>query len=289
MATVKALVIWWGGWGWWHSPSGTIWWGGWGGGYQYNASLSVSAQAYTVTVGEWWAAPTSNIWWTWWNSVFSTITANGGGWWGTSNVAASNGWSGWWAGSATSATHWTGNQWYDWWHWRDWSGGGWSNDPYATWWWWGSGAVWADATINGSWAGWVGTSNSITGSAVYYAWWWWGWADDLRKDNSFWAWGNGWWGNGGGNSAPVAWTDWLGGWGGWGTNGTSPASWAKGGKWVVIISYKTDGSDGVDTSSTWWTVTTSWEYTIHTFTSSGTWTMVDYVAKSNASFLLNFI
>jgi len=62
-----------------------------------------------------------------------------------------------------------------------------------------------------------------------------------------------------------------GGGGGWlyaqGTGGA-------GGSGIVIIAYKTDGSDGVSTSSTGGTITTSGANTIHTFTSSGTWTMV---------------
>ncbi|MEK7195758.1 MAG: hypothetical protein AAB659_00730, partial [Patescibacteria group bacterium] len=47
-----------------------------------------------------------------------------------------------------------------------------------------------------------------------------------------------------------------------------------GGSGVVTVAYKTDGSNGVSTSSTGGTITTSGAYTIHTFNSSGTFTVV---------------
>jgi hypothetical protein len=53
----------------------------------------------------------------------------------------------------------------------------------------------------------------------------------------------------------------------------------------VIISYATDGSDGVSTSSTGGTITTSGGQTIHTFTSSGTFTVVEAGATNNAGFM----
>jgi len=62
-------------------------------------------------------------------------------------------------------------------------------------------------------------------------------------------------GGGGGGSAP--------GYNPIGIGGT-------GGSGIVIIRYKTDGSDGVSTSSTGGTITTSGSYTIHTFTTGGT-------------------
>ena len=43
---------------------------------------------------------------------------------------------------------------------------------------------------------------------------------------------------------------------------------------IVIISYATDGSDGITTDSTGGTITTSGDQTIHTFTSDGTFTAV---------------
>lgn len=69
-----------------------------------------------------------------------------------------------------------------------------------------------------------------------YQWWLrWGWAWALLNAN---------------------WTDWTAntwwgwGWRRWDNNGSA---WAWG-SWVVVLAYKTDWSDWVSTSSTWWTV-----------------------------------
>ena len=68
----------------------------------------------------------------------------------------------------------------------------------------------------------------------------------------------------------------VGGDGGGGGGGGSDAFAAggTGGDGVVIIAFPTDGSTGVSTSSTGGTITTVGGYQIHTFTTSGTWTMV---------------
>jgi hypothetical protein len=55
----------------------------------------------------------------------------------------------------------------------------------------------------------------------------------------------------------------------WGNAGTVAWNWADG---KVVIVYKTDWSDWVLNTSTWWTITTSGDYTIHTFTSDWTFT-----------------
>ena len=62
--------------------------------------------------------------------------------------------------------------------------------------------------------------------------------------------------------------------GGGGANVASFDVGANGSDGVVIISYATDGSDGIDPSSTGGTKTTSGGQTIHTFTTSGTFTAV---------------
>jgi len=62
-----------------------------------------------------------------------------------------------------------------------------------------------------------------------------------------------------------------GGGGGGGGNGSTGGN---GGSGVVIITYKTDGSDGVSTGSTGGVITTSGAYTIHTFTASSTFSAV---------------
>jgi hypothetical protein len=57
-----------------------------------------------------------------------------------------------------------------------------------------------------------------------------------------------------------------------------------GGSGIIVIRYKTDGSDGVSTSSTGGTITTSGAYTIHTFTSNGTFGCV----LAGASLMFSF-
>ncbi len=65
-----------------------------------------------------------------------------------------------------------------------------------------------------------------------------------------------------------------GGGGGGGTGSASNDNGAAGGDGRVTVRYHIDGSDGVSTSSTGGTITTSAPYTIHTFTTSGTFTVV---------------
>lgn len=62
--------------------------------------------------------------------------------------------------------------------------------------------------------------------------------------------------------------------GGGGGGGGSTASGAGGGSGIVIISFPTNGSTGMSTSSTGGTITTSGGFQIHTFTSNGTFTAV---------------
>lgn len=265
MATLKALVV--GGWGWgawWGTNVWTWGWGAWW--YRYNAIFTVTPQAYSITVwteGLWWT--TSNTAGTnWWNSTFSTITSTGWGagaiwWW-------NNGWS-WWGN--------TGNAWVSWavWLWTSgegnnggvWNGSvGWGFCSGGGWG--GSGWVWWTSPSSGTWwsAG-IWTSNSISSSAVTYAsgWVWWG-------DST------GGWGTAGSNTG-----NW---WWGWGWSGIA---WLNGGSGVVIISYATNGSDGVSPTSTGGIITTSGWQTIHTFTTSGTFTMIA-PSTSSANFLFLF-
>ena len=81
---------------------------------------------------------------------------------------------------------------------------------------------------------------------------------------------NGGGGSGGTNGVVVNGGAYGGGGGGVATSGSTGA----GGAGVVVIRYKTDGSDGVSNTSTGGTKTTSGAYTIHTFTSSGTFVCV---------------
>lgn len=57
-------------------------------------------------------------------------------------------------------------------------------------------------------------------------------------------------------------------------NGSDGQNGGAGGSGVVVVRYHTDGSDGISNTSTGGTITTSGGYTIHTFTASGTFTVV---------------
>ena len=286
MATVKALVLAW-GWGW--GSFGWWWWAGW---LIYNAAFSIVAQAYSITVGTGWAWDT-DIGWTgtnWNDSIFSTLIAKW--WWGWGSRASdfvwinwANGWCWWWGSPVDTVwrTSWGTNggfgQWYAGWQ------AGWAYPAQWGWWWGWTWAVWASTTTpfqNGA-NGWSGTANSISWSSVNY-WWGWGWCSYV---NTPWT-GIDWWGNGWCTTPFIAatdWINWLWWWGWWGWFVFTGWRWWD---WVVIISYKTDWSDWISNTSTGGTITTSWLYTIHTFTTSGTFTAVAS-ATSNASFLYNMI
>ncbi|MDP3052819.1 MAG: LamG-like jellyroll fold domain-containing protein [bacterium] len=152
--------------------------GGGAGGYQYNASLAVTAQAYTVTVGNGGAGgvgayvkgSSGN------NSVFSTITANGGGGGGAGWIAGQdnnlpngvNGGSGGGAGyfNYGPATVGTGSQGYNGGQ-NGYAGGGAGGGGGG-----GSASVGSAPTNNPLHNGGVGgngTANSISGASITYA------------------------------------------------------------------------------------------------------------------------
>lgn len=276
-ATVKALVLWWGGSGW--ARIGAGW--GWGG-YTYDAAFVVTPQAYTITVGTGGAAVTS-VWWTGVagntgnNSVFSTLTWYGWGGWGAYNWFAAKNWGCWGWGTYNLWTGWTASQWYAgatnvWW--------------VAAGWWGGMWAIWvAESGSNGG-AGGAGLANSISWASVTYGGGWWGSGNTTATSGAGWTWGGG-AGAGWTDTPATSGTNWLGGGGGWVRNIADSGSKVSGKwwDWVVIISYATDGSDGVSPSSTGGTITTSGGQTIHTFTSSWTFTMV---SSSNSNFFMFF-
>ena len=278
MATLKALVVWWGGWGWYQQ------WGWWGAGWLlYDAVLWVTAQAYSITIGwGWgWGTSASTAWTSGQNSIFSTLTSIWWGWgWGILSGNWLNGGSGWWAWiSGSSWWTWTSGQGYAGWNFNsNWAGAGWG---------WAS-VIWASTSgafpNNIPWNGGNGTSNSISGSSITYAGWGWGW--QYYTDNyPAWTGGTGGWWNWGKTAVGSAGTNWL--WGGWGWGWQSTTlfnGWA-GWSGIVIISYATNGSDWVSTSSTWWTITTSGTQTIHKFTTSGTFTMVASASSNNNFFM----
>jgi len=240
--------------------------GGGAGGYLTGNLGSLTAGAIAVTVGTGGAGSTSrgvrgeNGT----NSVFSSITAAGGGGGGSTspNITGLNGGSGGGGGTVTGGTggvaspsgqgnnggNTGGNA----------IGGGGG----------GAGAVGQDGTFstNLGGAGGAGLSNDISGTSVFYA----GGGGGCGAGNA--AGGNGGGGAGSnGNANATSGTANTGGGGGGSRDlGTLGGNGGNGGSGIVIIRYKTDGSDGVSNSSTGGTKTTSGAYTIHTFTSSGT-------------------
>lgn len=141
-----------------------------------------------------------------------------------------------------------------------------------------SGCIWGCLTnVNcksswgGAWATANGGNNSWTsgwawgaGLCCYGGWGWggnvytatpWSWKDGGWK----WACNGVWW-----NATCYWWWGW-----GWSQN----RCWWCGCQWVAIFCYLTDGSDWI-TCATWGTKTTSWSYTIHTFTADGTFCIV---------------
>lgn len=117
-------------------------------------------------------------------------------------------------------------------------------------------------TTNGGIGG-AGLASSISGSSVKYG----GGGGGGGTTGGTAADGGAGGSNGAGSNGPA-----NRGAGGGGANSTGPGGDGSAG--VVIIAYKTDGSDGVSTASTGGTITTSGAYTIHTFTSDGTFTAV---------------
>jgi len=255
--------------------------GGGAGGLRTATGHTVTAQNYSITVGAAVAGTAlsanganGN------NSVFDTITATGGGGGGRSSTgvgsAGNNGGSG--GGGAgdnvgragglgnTPAT--TPSQGSN-------GGAGKGNTSNGS----GGGGggasqVGAAATNQGNGGnGGAGTQSSITGTSLYYAAGGGGGAYSGTKGT-----GGSSIGGDGGDNVPTAPTSGLAntGSGGGGCAGHSRNQTSGGGaSGIVIIRYKTDGSDGIDASlTTGGTKTTSGIYTIHTFTANGTFTVV---------------
>jgi hypothetical protein len=226
--------------------------------------------AYTVTVGAGGAGSSSAAGTSGSNSVFSSITSTGGGGGGGSDTGTGgavdglSGGSGGGAGSRTGALgvggagssgqgFAGGNAASDNATYREGGGGG------------GSSAIGANATASGPGVGGAGTASSISGSSVTYAG---GGGGGSFKNTTGAAGGSGGGGAGGGNAGggtngTSGTTNTGGGGGGAGIGTTSGGS---GGSGIVIISYAGTqrGTGG--------TVTSAGGNTIHTFTSSGTYT-----------------
>jgi len=252
--------------------------GGGAGGVIHNLALPVEAGAYPVTVGAGGAGsatnfvPASNGQ----NSSFASITALGGGGGssrdgGSAALARSAGTTGSGGGGAGGM----GTRWE-----RGFGTSGQGNHG-------GNGTGSPDLGVNaagggGGGAGAVGTAgasrvagdggagvaNSITGTSVTYGG---GGGGGLVVNGTGTGQGGaGGGGNGGRQNAEA--TDGTantggGGGGGWTISGS-------GGSGIVILRYKTDGSDGINAATTTGGTKTTWGiYTIHTFTASGTLTV----------------
>lgn len=267
-STVKALVVAGGGAGGGENVGNAG--GGGAGGLLYDTSLQVLEQGYTITVGSGGSYADNTAGGDGGDSTFSSITSTGGGGGGCYNIAdgrdgGSGGGQAQKAGAFINFGLGIAGQGFD---------GG--DDPTGISGGGGGGSSEVGEDTNGAsdyegGDGGAGTSNSISGSAVDYAG-----GGGGATHNSLGS-GVALGGLGGGGDgqfgatlgeAGATNTGSGGGGGGEGTNG------GVGGTGIVIMSYATDGSDGVSTSSTGGTITTSGGQTIHTFTSNGTFTVV---------------
>jgi hypothetical protein len=223
--------------------------GGGAGGVIYSNGFPVSGTV-SVTVGgggaggvNGGAAPGNGT-----NSVFSSLTAVGGGNGasaGTSTYAAGSGGSGgggfWNSGTGGGGTSGQGN-----------SGGNMTGGSagYAGAGGGGAGAVGSAAnnTVTGA-AGGVGVQYSISGSAQWYGGGGGGGADSQRGGTSGGSGGSGGGGQGAGSGAPMAGTANTGGGGGGGANDSGSVNGAAGGLGVVIVSYAIPVPPVVDNSA----------------------------------------
>jgi hypothetical protein len=235
-----------------------------GGGGSAESQISVtSGTSYTVTIGAGGAgqvSSTQSVAGS--NSSFSSITSigggKGGGYTGSFYSASSGGSGGGAAYAASSAGSGTANQGYA-------GGNGDGNNAAGGG---GAGAVGSNATASSGGNGGNGVASSISGSSVTYAGGGGGGAYPAGGASSAGTGGSGGGGNGGYNAAGSAGTANRGGGGGGAQDTANPPNnpGGAGGSGIVIIRYlgAQRGTGG--------TVTSSGGYTIHTFTSSGTYT-----------------
>ena len=207
-----------------------------GGGGSLESKLSLSAQAYTVTVGAGAAInPTANgngISGS--NSVFATVTSNGGsGGMGALGVAVPQGGSGGGAyfNGGTPGTGTTGQGFA--------GGGGGYGVPSGSGGGGGAGAVGSDRSgVRNGGAGGTGVATSISGSSTTYAGGGGGGGGDGGGTGGAGGAGGGGRGSdGGGNNATNATANTGGGGGGGSYGGSNPGSFGNGGSGIVIIRY----------------------------------------------------
>ncbi len=267
VSTVNTLVVAGGGSG---SRNGSG--GGGAGGYRANATFAVTPQAYTITVGAGAAGAASDgaVGNNGGASTFDTITSIGGGGGGHGGNGLSGG-SGGGSGYHSSAVggDGTGGQGNNGGHSAsangapDYPGGGGG----------GSSAVGGNASSATGGVGGAGTYNSISGASVAYA----GGGAGGGPSNS--AGGVG----GGGAGSSYLNANNTAGEANTGGGGGSGGSTKAGGSGIVIISFPTDGSTGVSTSSTGGDITTFGGNQIHTFLLAQTGTNFTMVAAAGST------
>ena len=218
-----------------------------GGGSPAEPALTLTAQSYSIVVGNGGLGGAGGRYGvTGGDSSFGGITSKGGGGGGIGGVSGSGGGASYGPnndpfrgpqapGSGTSGQGYGGGFFYDFGARYGGGPGGGASQP-------GIGG----AAYNNS--GGAGLASSITGNLITYA-----------------------------NGGRAGGTDYFNGsnGAGYGYGGEGGLfNSGNGGSGIVIIRYKTDGSDGISPSSTGGTKTTSGPYTIHTFTTSGTFTAI---------------
>ncbi|MCX6735655.1 MAG: DUF5011 domain-containing protein [Candidatus Parcubacteria bacterium] len=276
--TVKALVVAGGGGG------GQAGGGGGAGGYLYDGSHTVSTGVYSVTIGGGGAGGSNGTYTdgsNGSNSVFDTLTAIGGGKGGGYYKNGADGGSGGGAGgfgAGSNRTGGNGSQGYKGGDSQKESGAGGG----------GAGAAGANTTSSGvATNGGAGIADSNVGNLLslsssgvggYIAGGGGGGASATSGGV-----GGGGTGAASGSSVGGDGTANTGGGGGGGNYDSVGTHGGAGGSGIVIISYHTDGSDGISPSSTGGTATTSGGYTIHKFTSSGTFTAVSTPSATNTN------
>ena len=235
---IEYIVVWW-GWGW-LAWNGNNWWGWWGAVCTWYKLLSDNN--YCVVVWCWW---TGNITKTWEEATDWTASC----FW---DIIIANWWCKW-----NWFTWWTSWSWCSWW-----TNTSWCWCYWGWWWWWASTAAASDTKAT-EWWYWI----------CWYWWWWWWWypcSFNITSWHDWWwnwlYWWTSWW---------DATNYWWWGWGGWCVAYAYDIfpRWWNWCQWLIKVCYKTDWSCWFS-CATWWTVTTDWDYTVHTFTSDWTFCIV---------------
>ena len=224
----------WGWWGWWNQWCATCGRRGWWGG-----AWAVIQQIHHKIVWDSFCVVVW-VWWThwnnWWYSKFADICA---AWWGA-----------WWAS-------WQNIWWYSdggsWWWWGSYCSSSWGCCCY--WWcWWLYGHSWCRAWANVAWRwGWVKENSNPLYSCfswTAYTYWEWGYIGCSTSQ-----WQRACCGDGGNGVCVMNRTPWQ---------------WWNG---VIMIRYPTNWDYWINSSS-WWNWYVCWDYCIHRFNSSGTFTIL---------------